>query len=122
MTLALVAISLVVSIAFFAVIYTVRLSMLDAKAQADRLQLAHMDALNRIKEIMTETLDRVQSRSLVEAIEVAHLRSQNEATVNTLKDELSRGGNGHDHTAPSSKRIFHSIDGKEFREDELETW
>ena len=87
--------------------------------QVTAVQMAYMDSAERTKTVMVEALDRVQARSLAETVQAGAIRDHNATTLEALKDELRRQAvKGKDEPA----RIFHDVNGKEYREDELETW
>lgn len=82
-------------------------------------QIAHLEAADRVRVVIIEAMDRIQSRSLVEAVEIAALRAQNDATTGLLKDELRTKVNGA--AVPNyTPRKMTATDGRTFDEHELE--
>jgi hypothetical protein len=82
-------------------------------------QVAHLEAAERVRSVIVEAMDRIQARTLVEAVEVANLRAQSDVNSQMLRDELNKidkKNNG----KKSESRMMHTIDGRMFDESELE--
>lgn len=138
----------VIALAFLGMIYSVREAMLVSHKSIDEAQTFYLDCLSRVRDaledavarqqeahdkasdriekITTDVMDRLQTKNAVEAAEISSMRERNTATVQALKDELIAGKiNGRkldDGEIPDGIRVFTTVDGKQVREDDLETF
>jgi uncharacterized membrane protein YhiD involved in acid resistance len=112
--------SVVILAALACVAFSTHVVSRQEQQHAERLQLAHLEAASRVRDIVTECFDRIQSRSLVESVEAAHIRAQKDVAIAAYKDELAKAGSARD-SEPTKVRGFVNGEEKLFDMNDLET-
>jgi biopolymer transport protein ExbB/TolQ len=83
---------------------------------SQREQMAYMTAVSQIKDLVVSAFDHLQSKSAVEAAQVAHVRAESQVAVRNLQDELAKARA----KAPAERPKIRSRDGTEYHPDEIE--
>lgn len=119
--------TLLILAALGALVFTIRVMTNEFRLQAEKAELAHLASANReqmaymtavsqIHGIVESAFDHLQSKSAVEAAQVAHVRAESQVAVRNLQDELAKAKK----VKAAEPVKIRARDGQEYSRDEIE--